>query len=89
METKQQAAKQTMGQQWNQRGNQKIPQDKWKWKHSFLKPRGCSKNSYKREVHSHTGFPQETRKISNNLTWHIKELGKKNRQNPESSKWRK
>ena len=29
------------------------------------------------EVHSDTGFPQKTRKISNNPTYHLKELKKK------------
>ena len=33
-----------------------------------------SKSSPKREVHSNTGLPQDTRKISNNLTYHLKEL---------------
>ena len=28
--------KKPMGQQWNQRGNQKIPQDKWRWKHNHV-----------------------------------------------------
>ena len=55
----------------NQRGNQKIPRDKWKWKHNNPKPIGYSKSSSKREVYSNTILPQETRKISNiepNLT---------------------
>ena len=55
----------------NQRGNQKIPREKWKWKHDDPKPMGCSKSSSKREVYSNTTLPQETRKISNkkpNLT---------------------
>ena len=55
----------------NQRGNQKVPRDKWQWKHVDPKPMGCSKSSYKREVYSNTILPQETRKISNkqsNLT---------------------
>ena len=30
-----------------------------------LKPMGCSKSSYKREVYSNTILPQETRKTSN------------------------
>lgn len=28
------------------------------------KPMGCSKSNFKREVHSNTGIPQETSKIS-------------------------
>ena len=42
----------------NLRGNQKIPQDKWKWKHNFPKSIGCKNNS-KREVYHNTGLPQE------------------------------
>ena len=55
----------------NQRGNQKIPRDKWQWKHDDPKPMGCSKNSSKREVYSYTSLPHETRKVSSkqsNLT---------------------
>ena len=36
----------------------------------------CSKSSSKREVYNNTGLPQETRKISNNLTLHLKQLEK-------------
>ena len=55
----------------NQRGNQKIPRNKWQWKHDDPKPMGCSKSSSKRKVYSNTILPQETRNISNkqpNLT---------------------
>ena len=55
----------------NQRGNQKIPRDKWQWKHDNPKPMGCSKSSSEREVYSYTSLPKETRNISNkqyNLT---------------------
>ena len=37
---------------------------------------GCSKSNSKRGVHSDTGLPQETRKISNNLSYNLKELEK-------------
>ena len=37
---------------------------------------GCRKNSSKTEVYSNTSLPQETRKISNNLTLHLKQLEK-------------
>ena len=40
---------------------------------------GYSKSSFKREVHQNIGLPQETRKISNRLTYHLKELEKKNK----------
>ena len=55
----------------NQRGNQKIPRNKWQWKHKSPKPMGFSKSSSKREVYSNTILPQEARNISNkqpNLT---------------------
>ena len=35
-----------------------------------------SKSSSKREVYSDASIPQERRKISNNLTLHLKELEK-------------
>ena len=37
---------------------------------------GRSKRSSKREVYSYTSLPQETRKISNSLTLHLKEVEK-------------
>ena len=52
-----------MGHWGNQKGNKKkIPKNKWQLKHNNLKPMGCSKNSFKREVYSNTILPQETRK---------------------------
>jgi len=36
----------------------------------------CSKTSSKRKVYSNRSLPQETRKISNNLTLYLKELEK-------------
>ena len=51
--------------QWvNNKRNQRIPQDKWQWKYSLTKSAECSKSRSKREVHSDTGLPQETRKTS-------------------------
>lgn len=44
-----------------------------KWKHRLLQ---CSKSRPKREVHSKTSLPQETRKLSKNLTLCLKELEK-------------
>ena len=43
----------------------KVHGNKWKWKHNSPKTLGCSKSSFKREVYSNTGLPQEARKISN------------------------
>ena len=47
---------------------------------------GCSKSSSKREVYSNTILPQETRKISNNLTLHLKELEKEEQPKPKVSR---
>ena len=46
----------------------------------------CSKSSSKREVYSCTSLPQETRKISNNLTLHLKELEKEEQTKPKVSR---
>ena len=43
-------------------------------KTAIQKSMGHSKCSSKREVYSDTGLPQETRKISNNINLHLKEL---------------
>ena len=71
MEAKQSATKSPRDHWRNQRGNQKIPRNKWQWKHDDPKPMRCSKSCSKMEVYSNTILPQETRKISNkqpNLT---------------------
>ena len=71
MEAKQYVTKKPRDHWRNQRGNKKIPRDKWQWTHDDPKPMGCSKSSSKREVYSYTSLPQDTRKISNkqsNLT---------------------
>ena len=47
------------------------------------KPKGYSKSSSKREVYSNTSLSQETRKISNNLTLHLKQLEKEEQTNPK------
>ena len=47
---------------------------------------GCGKSSSDNEVYSHTGLPQETRKISNNLTYHLKGLEKEQRPKSEGRK---
>ena len=47
---------------------------------------GCSKSSSKREVYGYTSLPQETRKISNNPTLHLKELEKEEQTKPKVSR---
>ena len=71
MEVKQYITKQPRDHWRNQRGNQKIPRDKWQWKHDDTKSMGCSNSRSKTDVYGNTILPQETRKISNkqsNLT---------------------
>ena len=45
-----------------------------------------SKRRSKKEFWRDTGLPQETRKISNNLTYHLKELEKKEQRKPKVSR---
>ena len=71
MEAKQYTTKYPRGHWRNQRGNQKIPRNKWQWKHDDPNPMAWSKSSAKREVYSNTVLTQETTNISNkqpNLT---------------------
>ena len=68
----------------NQRGNQKIPGDKWQWKHNDPKPMG---HSSEREVYSNTILPQEQEKCQvNNLTLHLKQLEKEEQTKPKVSR---
>ena len=57
------------------RRNQQIPRTNDN-ENTTTQTTGCSKSSSKREVYSNTILPQETRKTSDNLTWHIKQLEK-------------
>ena len=47
---------------------------------------GHCKSSDKGKAHSNTGLPQETRKKSNNLTLHLKQLEKEEIMNPKVSR---
>ena len=44
---------------------------------------GCSKSNSKREVYSNSISPQETRKISNNVTLYLKQLEKEEPKKPK------
>ena len=75
-----------MGQWRNQRGNQKIPQDKLKWKHNTLESMGCNKISTNRELDNNKKVfvkKQEKSQI-NNLTYNLKEL-ENVKQSPKST----
>ena len=57
MEIKQHVSKQPTSYWRNQKGNQRISRNKWKWKHDNSKPMGYSKSSSKSEVYSNTILP--------------------------------
>ena len=69
----------------NQRGNQKLARYKWKWKHNDKKRMERSKSSSRSEVQSNAILPQETRKISNSLNLHLKQIQKE--QTKSKVKW--
>ena len=53
---------------------------------------GCCKNSAQREIHSNTSLPQKKKKEKyqiNNLTHHLNELEKEEKQNLKSAEGRK
>ena len=50
------------------------------------KPIVCNKSSSKGEICSNTSLPQETRKISNNLTLNLRQLEKEQQTKPKVSK---
>ena len=65
MEAKQHASELPTNHRRNQKINQNMPRNKWKWKHNNPKPMGFSESSAKGKVHSNKSLPQETREKSN------------------------
>ena len=55
-------------------------------KTQWSKTYGSNKSSSNREVYNNTILPQETRKISNSLTYHLKELEKEEQTKPKVSR---
>ena len=55
----------------------KKPGGKYRHKNKYLEYVECNKSSSKREIYSNICLLQETIKISNNLTLHLKETRKK------------
>ena len=79
--------KQPVDQWGNQKGNLKMPRDKWYWKHNHSKSMGCHKSSSWREVHSNTGLLQKGRKISNQqLNLPSKRIRKEEQAKPKVSR---
>ena len=65
MEAEQHTAESQTNYRINQKRNQNLHRNKWKWKHNNPKPMGHCKSSAKGKVHSNTGISQEIRKKSN------------------------
>ena len=65
MEAEQHTSEEPTNHRRNQKRNQNMHRNEWKWKHNNPKPVGSCKISAKEEVHSNTGIPQEIRKKSN------------------------
>ena len=87
MEAKQYTIKEPRDHWRNQRGNQKIPRNKWQWRHDDPKPLGCSKSSSKRKFIAIQSYlkKQETTQI-NNLTLHLKQLEEEEQKIPNVSR---
>ena len=49
----------------NQKGNENMHRNEWKWKHNNPKPVEHCKSSAKGKVHSNISLPQEIREKSN------------------------
>ena len=85
MESKQYTTKQKNHWKKNKEEIFKIPGDEWKGEHNDLKSMEWSRSSSNWKVYSDTHLPQEIRKISNNLTLHLKEL--KRREQTKIQTW--
>ena len=75
MEAEQHAIKKTNGSTMKSERKFKNTLKQMKMKTHHTKSTGCSKSNSQRDVQNKTGLHQKTRKISNNLTCHLKELG--------------
>ena len=65
MEAKQHDSEQAANDRRNQKSNQNMHRNEWKWKQDNLKPMGFSKSSAEGKVHSNASLPQEIREKSN------------------------
>ena len=61
MEARQHASEYPRDDGKNQKGNENMHRNKWKWKHNYSKPIRCTKSSANKEVLSNTSLPQEAR----------------------------
>ena len=61
MEAEQHAAESPTNHRRNQKRNQNMHRNEWKWKHNNPNPMGLSKTVLRGKVHRNTSLPQETR----------------------------
>ena len=57
----------------------KIPRNKWQWKHNDSKPKAVLGG----KLITLQSFLTKTRKISNNVIWHLKQLEKEEQTKPK------
>ena len=65
MEAEQHTAEEPINHRRNQKRNQNMHRNEWRWKHNNPKPMGFSKSNAKGKIHSNTSLPQETGEKSN------------------------
>ena len=87
MEAKQYATKKPRNHWKNQRGNQKIPRNKWQWKHYNPKPWDEAKAVLRGKFITIQSYLKKQEKSQiNNLTLHLKQLEKEEQKNPKFSR---
>ena len=90
MKTKKHATKQSMSQQRNQRRNQKIPWDKWKWKTAVQNLQDAAKTVLRGKfIVIQAYFKKQEKSQITNLTLHLKQLEKEEQKYPKASRRKK
>ena len=88
MEAEQQASEKPTNQRINQKRNQNMHRNKWKWKHNNPKPLGFSVKAVLRgrftAIHAH--LKKQEKSQINNLTLHLKQVEKEEITNPRLSR---
>ena len=87
MEAEQHTAEQPTNNRRNQKRNQNMHRNKWKWKHNNPKPMGYCKSSAKwRFIAIQAYLKKQEKSQINNLTLHLKQLEKEEMKNPRVSR---
>ena len=78
MEIRQHIFKQTTGHWINQKGNQKIIRNKWKWKYNNSKPMDAAKAVLRwKFIAKQSYLKKQEKHWTDNVTLHLKQLEKK------------